>query len=296
MTHPDVTGRPGDRSVWKDCYVPGSLFAVSDLYVACVEKRRAVDAIVPDTDDDWLIVVGDVGEIFADIEAVLRLLRGRFRRVVWTPGKIELWTHPSDPVKLRGVARCKALVRLCRDLDVVTPEDEYPVWLAPDGPVVVAPLFPLYDYSFRVDGAATKEEALKRAYDADVMCADESLLHPDPYRNRESWRWARVAAKARLSAIDPGLRTVLVSHWPLVWQPIDVLSYLEFAQWCGTELTVDWRIRFRAVAVVYGHLHIPCSTAYGGVPFEQVSLGYPRERMRRSSTPAPMRVILKDTR
>ncbi|GLW33344.1 metallophosphoesterase family protein [Actinoplanes regularis] len=274
-----------------------SLFAVSDLHVAYEENRRIAEAIRPESDDDWLIVAGDVGEKFADVEAMLRLLRDRFRRVVWAPGNHELWTHPGDPVRLRGVERYDALVRMCRELGVDTPEDEYPIWPGPDGPVVVAPVFALYDYSFRVAGADTKEESLRLAYDAGVVCTDESLLHPDPYPNRESWCWARVAeTEARLAAIDPALPTVLISHWPLVRQPTDVLWYPEFAQWCGTERTADWHTRFRAVTVVYGHLHIPRSTAYDGVPFEEVSLGYPREWKRRAEAPAPVRRILGGSR
>jgi 3',5'-cyclic AMP phosphodiesterase CpdA len=277
--------------------VPGSLFAVSDLHVAYDENRQITERLAPESDDDWLIVAGDVGEKFADIESALRLLRSRFRRVVWTPGNHELWTHPHDPVGLRGVARYDALVGMCRDLDVDTPEDPYPVWPGPDGPVVVAPLFQLYDYSFRVAGTTTKEESLQKAYDAGVVCTDESLLHPDPYPDRESWCRARVAETvARLTAIDPALPTVLVSHWPLVRQPTDVLWYPEFAQWCGTERTADWHIRFRAVTAVYGHLHIPRSTTYDGVPFEEVSLGYPREWKSRSPTPAPMRRLLAGRR
>ncbi|MEU4221897.1 metallophosphoesterase [Actinoplanes sp. NPDC026623] len=277
--------------------MPSSLLAVSDLHVAYQENRLISEALAPETDGDWLIVAGDVGERFADIEATLRSLRERFATVIWAPGNHELWTHPGDPVQLRGVARYDALVRMCRDIDVVTPEDEYPVWQGPDGPVVVAPLFQLYDYSFRVPGAATKQESLERAYEAGVVCTDESLLHPDPYPNRESWCRARVAAtEARLAAIDPDLPTVLISHWPLVRQPTDVLWYPEFAQWCGTELTADWHLRFRAAAAVYGHLHIPRSTNYDGVPFEEVSLGYPREWKRRSGDPSPMRRILAGPR
>lgn len=273
--------------------MPASLFAVSDLHVAYEENRRVVDKIAPESDDDWLIVAGDVGERFSDIEAALAQLRDRFRKVIWAPGNHELWTHPRDPVQLRGVARYDALVGMCRDLGVVTPEDEYPVWSGPDGPVVVAPLFTLYDYSFRAPGTATKEESLKRAYEAGVVATDESLLHPDPYPDRDSWCRARVAAtEERLAAIDPALPTVLVSHWPLVRQPTDVLWYPEFAQWCGTELTATWHTRFRAVTAVYGHLHIPRSTVYDGVPFEEVSLGYPREWRRRSEAPAPVRRIL----
>jgi hypothetical protein len=119
------------------------------------------------------------------------------------------------------------------------------------------------------------------------------LLHPDPYPDRESWCWARLAeTRSRLDATDPALRTVLVSHWPLVRRPTDVLWYPQFAQWCGTDRTADWHVRYRAAVAVYGHLHIPRTTHYDGVRFEEVSLGYPREWQRRSSDPAPMRRIM----
>ncbi len=201
--------------------------------------------------------------------------------MVWAPGNHELWTHPNDPVTLRGVARYDALVAMCRELGVLTPEDEYAVWRGDGGPVTVAPLFLLYDYSFRAPGTTTKEESLRAAYDAGVVCTDEMLLHPDPYPDRESWCAARLeATRRRLEATDPALPTVLVSHWPLVRQPTEVLWFPEFAQWCGTDRTADWHVRHRAAVAVYGHLHIPRTTHYDGVRFEEVSLGYPREWRR----------------
>jgi hypothetical protein len=71
-----------------------------------------------------------------------------------------------------------------------------------------------------------------------------------------------------------------------------VLWYPQFAQWCGTDRTADWHLRYRAAAAVYGHPHIPRTTHYDGVRFEEVSLGYPSEWQRRSSGPAPMRRIM----
>ncbi|MFG1656992.1 metallophosphoesterase family protein [Micromonospora chersina] len=271
----------------------GALFAVSDLHVSYAENRTVVDGLRPESGDDWLIVAGDVGEVFADIERTLRQLRDRFARVVWVPGNHELWTHPTDPVTLRGQARYDALVAMCRDLGVVTPEDDYPVWHGEGGPVTVAPLFLLYDYSFRAPGTNSKEESLRAAYAAGVVCTDEMLLHPDPHPDRESWCWERVAeTERRLAAVDPALPTVLVNHWPLVRQPTDVLWYPEFAQWCGTDRTADWHLRHRAAVAVYGHLHIPRTTHYDGVRFEEVSLGYPREWGRRGGEPRPMRRVL----
>ncbi|MFC7531606.1 metallophosphoesterase family protein [Actinoplanes sp. GCM10030250] len=271
----------------------GSLFAVSDLHVAYAENRAVVDRLVPESDQDWLIVAGDVAEVFGDVERTLRQLRSRFSRVIWAPGNHELWTHAKDPVRLRGEQRYRELVRMCRDSGVLTPEDDYAVWHGTGGPVTVAPLFLLYDYTFRPPGTATKEEALRQAYEKGVVCADEMMLHPDPYPDRESWCRARVSeTERRLAATDPALRTVLINHWPLVRRPTDVLWFPEFAQWCGTVHTADWHRRFRAEVVVYGHLHIPRTTHYDGVRFEEVSLGYPREWVRRGSAPAPLRRVL----
>ncbi|MBG0566332.1 metallophosphoesterase family protein [Actinoplanes aureus] len=275
----------------------GSLFAISDLHVSYADNRALLDRLEPESDDDWLLVAGDVADLFEDVERTLRLLRSRFGTVVWAPGNHELWSHPHDPVQLRGEPRYRALVRMCRDNGVVTPEDPYPVWTGAGGPVVVVPLFLLYDYSFRAPGTHTKEESLRKAYDAGVVCTDEVLLHPDPYPDRESWCWDRVAlTERRLAAIDPARPTLLLSHWPLVRQPTDVLWHPEFAQWCGTERTADWHVRFRAVAAVYGHLHIPRTTRYDGVHFQEVSLGYPREWRRRAQPPRLLHRILGEKR
>jgi 3',5'-cyclic AMP phosphodiesterase CpdA len=270
----------------------GKLLAVSDLHVAYAENRDITESLRPESDDDWLIVAGDVAEFYQDVEWALTLLAGRFAKVVWTPGNHELWTHPQDPVDLRGEKRYLRLVELCRDLGVSTPEDPYPVWRGEDGPVTVAPLFALYDYTFRAPGAATTEESLRIAHNAGIVCTDEYVLHPDPHPSREAWCRARVAfTEERLSGAAQDTPTVLANHWPLVRQPTAVLRHPEFAQWCGTELTADWHTRFRATAVVYGHLHIPRTTWYNGVRFEEVSIGYPREWKPRPARPRLRQIL-----
>jgi hypothetical protein len=166
------------------------------------------------------------------------------------------------------------------------------VWEGPDGPVVIAPLFLLYDYTFRPAGTRTKQEALALAYESGVVCTDELLLHPDPYLSRDSWCAARVAAtERRLAELDPALPVVLVNHHPLVREPTRVLRYPEFALWCGTERTADWHRRFNVVAVVYGHLHIRRTTWHDGVPFMEVSVGYPREWAARRRSPGLCQVL-----
>jgi 3',5'-cyclic AMP phosphodiesterase CpdA len=245
---------------------PARLLAVSDLHVAYPQNREIVRNLRPPSAADWLLLAGDTGEFMADIEWALGTLSERFGRVIWVPGNHDLWTHPRDPVRLRGEQRYQRLVEVCRNLGVLTPEDPFCVWPGPGGPAVIAPLFLLYDYSFRPAGARTKADGLAQAYATGVVCTDEELLHPE-------------------------LPTVLVSHWPLVREPTRVLRYPPFAQWCGTTRTADWHLRYRARAVVYGHLHIPRATEYDGVPFLEVSLGYPREWQRRDKVTIPRQVL-----
>uniref|UniRef100_A0AAU3GPL1 Metallophosphoesterase n=1 Tax=Streptomyces sp. NBC_01401 TaxID=2903854 RepID=A0AAU3GPL1_9ACTN len=271
----------------------GRLLAVSDLHVGIADNRPVADRLHPSSDEDWLIVAGDVAEKAEEVERALEVLVDRFAHVVWTPGNHELWTVDKDPVRLRGHARYEHLVQVCRELGVTTPEDPYPLWQGPEGPVAVAPVFLLYDYSFRAPGTSTKEESLARAHEAGVVCTDEYLLHPDPYETRDDWCRARVAlTEQRLAAHDPDVPLVIAGHWPLVREPTSVMWYPEFAQWCGTELTADWHRRFNVAAVVYGHLHIPRTTWYDGVRFEEVSIGYPREWRKRGHPRGLLRQIL----
>lgn len=265
-----------------------SIFAISDLHVTHPENRVLLDRIVPESAKDWLLVCGDVSEDIEDVWWALDLLRSRFAKVVWVPGNHELWTDPGDNGSLRGEWRYLQLVAICRSLGVISPEDPYPMWDGPGGPTTVVPLFLLYDYTFGVNVAPTKEQALARAHDAGIVCSDEFLLHPDPYASREAWCHARVStAESRLAMREASIPTILLSHFPLVDAPTRALLHPEFAQWCGTALTADWHRRFDAAVVVYGHLHIPRTTWQNGVRFEEVSLGYPREWQHRK----PLRLL-----
>jgi len=252
------------------------LYALSDLHVGFEANRRALDSLAQH-EDDWLVLAGDLGETLEHVETVLRATVSRFARVLFVPGNHELWTLPDERPALRGVAKYDALVALCREHGVLTPEDPYPVWPG-DGPrCVIAPLFLLYDYSFRPDSVPA-EHAIEWAEESGVMCADEALLHPDPFPTRQAWCAARCEmTEARLSALDPSLRTVLVNHFPLRYELAHLPAIPRFALWCGTRLTEDWHTRFRAVAVISGHLHIRSTRHRNGVRFEEVSVGYPRQ-------------------
>lgn len=263
------------------------LLAVSDLHIRYPENRAIVEEL-SGAAGDWLIVAGDVADHVEDVVWALGLLRSRFAEVIWVPGNHELWTPGTDPGALRGEYRYRHLIEVCRELDVHTPEDPFPVWTGDGGPATVAPLFVLYDYSFLPEGTCTSAEGLAAAHRAGVVCTDEHLLHPDPYPDRATWCAARVTeSERRLAACDPSIPTVLVNHWPLTRLPTRVLRYPEFALWCGTERTAGWHVRFRATAVVYGHLHIPRVIWEDGVRFVEVSLGYPRE-WRTKGVPDPL--------
>ncbi len=266
------------------------LLCISDLHVASPRNRAFVERIEP-RPDDWLVLAGDVGETVAHLEWALGLLVPRFRQVVWVPGNHELWTLPNDPLPLRGEWRYRHMVEVCRRLGVLTPEDPYPVVeLDGGGEVVVAPLFLLYDYSFHADGIDA-EEALAGAWRANVVCSDEFLLHPDPHPSRAAWCRQRVElTAARLAAVPAHHRTVLVSHFALRHDVVQLPAMPEFALWCGTRLTEDWHCRFRAEAVVMGHLHMPGVRWRDGVPFEEVSLGYAQQWERRGRPEVPREV------
>jgi len=269
------------------------VLAVSDLHVGHPGNREVVDLIQPTSPQDWLIVAGDVGERIEHIRGVLAALRKRFAKVIWVPGNHELWTTATDPVTRRGEGRYQRLVAECRALGVLTPEDPYPVWEGPGGPVTLVPMFLLYDYTFLPRGARTKAEGLAVAEARGTVATDEILLAHEPYESREQWCRTRVEqTRERLDRLDPALPLVLINHFPLLREQTRMLWRSEFALWCGTELTADWHRAYNVRCVVYGHLHIRRTDHFDGVRFEEVSLGYPREWRRRGLPDPLLREIL----
>ncbi len=253
------------------------LLAISDLHVGFAQNRAALESL-PASPADWLIVAGDVGETEEHLLFVLRTLQSRFAQLVWVPGNHELWTPHTHPEELRGAYKYERLVELARGEGALTPEDPYVTWPG-DPSLLIAPLFALYDYSFR-PAHVSLEGALDWAAESNVMCADEALLHPDPYPSREAWCQARCELSERrlAAAAASGKRLVLINHWPLREDLLRLRRIPRFSLWCGTRRTADWHTRFGAVLVVYGHMHVPYTTWRDGVRFEEVSFGYPRER------------------
>jgi 3',5'-cyclic AMP phosphodiesterase CpdA len=249
------------------------LLAISDLHLGHQPNRDAL-ARMAARPGDWLIVAGDLGERPAHLQLALEHLTRRFAKVFWTPGNHDLWSTPRT--EERGEALYARQVEICRSFGVVTPEDPYVAWPA-EPTVVIVPMFLLFDYSFRpVD--VPLEGAVAWARETGVFCADERLLDPSPWPSRADWCRARCAAtEARLAALQPDTRTVLVNHWPLRYDLARPPRIPRFSIWCGTTITEDWARRFRAVAVVSGHLHLRTTLWRHGVRYDEVSLGYPRD-------------------
>ena len=250
------------------------LWAISDLHVERAVNREGLRRL-PCFGDDWLILAGDIAETGTNLRWALSELGARFGRLFWTPGNHELWSS-SDSPDGTGLDRYRRLVDICRQAGCVTPEDPYVTWDGSGCRVLVAPVFVLYDYSFRPP-ALSAAEALARATEANVVCLDEVLLKTHPFPGVEAWCRHRVAeTQERLRAVvEHGGDTVLVSHFPFCQRDVRLPQIPQFALWCGTRATEDWPRRFRARACVFGHLHVRRSTIRDGCRFEEVSLGYP---------------------
>ncbi len=270
------------------------LLAISDLHLANRSNQEALRDLPP-FPEDWLLLGGDTGETEEHLEMALDHLVPRFQKVIWVPGNHDLWTLDNDPSHLCGEAKYRRLVKICRSHGAVTPEDPYLRWPASEGcpEHVIAPLFLLYDYTFRPPEIPA-EKAVAWARKTGVLCSDEFLIHPAPHASREEWCAARLRwTRKRLDeATASGLPTILLNHFPLRYDLVYLPRIPRFSIWCGTRATEDWHLRYRATAVVYGHLHIKNTQFRDGVRFEEVSLGYPRDWNRERGIETYLRQIL----
>jgi len=265
------------------------LLAISDLHVRHKANREAVEAMAA-RPDDWLLLVGDLGDNEKDLRFVFETLGPRFKQLVWVPGNHELWTKVGS--ELRGVAHYEHLVTVCREYGVLNPEDPYPLWEGEGGPCYIAPLFLLYDYSFCPDGM-DKKEALAWAAEHRVVCTDEFYLSPSPHPTREDWCHDRLRiTEERLKQLPADVPTVLVNHFQLRLDLVRLPRVPRFCLWCGTRATEDWHIKWHAKAVVSGHLHMRSTDWRDGVRFEEVALGYPRDWKQRKGIDYYVREVL----
>ena len=267
------------------------LLAIGDLHIGHSANRRAL-VDLPAAPKDWLIVAGDVGENEVHMRLCFEALCPRYAQLIWVPGNHELYTTRRDPCQLRGEARYRWLIALCREYGVLTPEDPWPLWPGEGPPTRIAPVFVGYDYSFGPSGL-TPAQTVAWAAEAGIRPTDERLLFFDPHASREAWCRERVAhTEVRLDAVAPGERIVLINHYPLRADLVRLFRIPRFTPWCGTRLTEEWHRRYPIDVVVSGHLHMRATDWRDGVRFEEVSLGYPRHWRAEAGSGSYIRQIL----
>lgn len=250
------------------------LVAISDLHLGHPANREALGSVGRHP-DAYLLLGGDVGETVRHLELAFDVLCARFARVFWVPGNHELWADPEGPGALEGEAKYRRLVEVCRAHGVRTPEDPYEAVEIGGEVLTIAPLFLLYDYSFRPDEIPA-DRVVAWAEEEYIVCADEERLVPSPFPSRAAWCEARCReTEERLGRVPRAHRLVLLNHFPLRRDVVRLGRIPRFSPWCGTRRTEDWHRRFNVAAVVSGHLHVRATDWRDGVRFEEVSLGYP---------------------
>ena len=251
------------------------LYAISDLHLDFKINREAL-AELPAFPDDGLITGGDLCTSEDHLHDALAVLVPKFKKVFWVPGNHELWSSKNAyGATLDGERKYQALVDVCREMGVATPEDPFLTWQGRDSEYTIALLFIPYDYSFRPDNV-TRENAVAWAMESGVLCSDERLIKPEPHADMDSWCAARLEYSRRRLDEAPG-PIVAVNHFPFREDLVRVKRIPRFTIWCGTKETEQFHTKYPIEVAVSGHLHMRCTDYRDGVRFEEVSLGYPRD-------------------
>ncbi len=267
------------------------LLAISDLHLK-YEKNKELILGISDHKEDWLILAGDLGEDTSDLNFAFENLKSKFAKLIWVPGNHELWTMPDDPNGLRGDAKYQDLVSFCKKHEVLTPEDEYIKFKIGEKDYFIVPTFILYDYSFRPEHVKL-EDTIAWALEGDIVSVDERYLHPDPYASAIEWCHARIdQTEKRLAKLDADVPIILINHFPLRHDLVRLYKVPRYSPWCGTRLTEAWTKKFKIAVVVSGHLHMRATDWIDGVRYEEVSIGYPRQRNDEMTPDSFLREIL----
>jgi 3',5'-cyclic AMP phosphodiesterase CpdA len=184
---------------------PGRLWAIADLHLSYKTNREELEQLVR-RPNDGLIICGDVGERPEHLRTAFARATDCFRHVFWTPGNHELYTLPTEKeTGPRGENKYEECVSIAREFGVLTPEDDFMLWQGEGGPCLIAPIFTLYDYSFRPHHVKI-EDALDWAREENVEATDEYLLHPDPWPSRIAW------CEDRLVRTEQKLAAAVAAH------------------------------------------------------------------------------------
>jgi len=268
-----------------------SIYAISDLHLANKVNRDTLINL-PGYKKDWLVLAGDIGETQEHLEFALSVLSRKFEKILWTPGNHDLWTVPLNDRGLKGEDKYLKLVSICHKYEVITPEDEYPVYQDNDKKYCLAPIMSLYDYSFKPNSVENGKE-IEWAARSGVICADEDLLFSDPYKSISEWCNIRCAyTEKRLNEIQKDTSIIIINHYPLLQELGRIYTFPRFSIWCGTTLTEQWLEKFNIEIAIYGHLHIPSTKLINGIRHEEVSLGYPQDWDQRKTMSHLFRKII----
>ena len=233
------------------------LLAISDLHLGHRANREALDDAAGHHPDDWLIVAGDVGERPDHLR-----LRARHCSAAVRQGDLDARQPRSVvPAGRHGPhAGSGALRRARRDLPRRGVADAGGS-VSSNGPATpgtfIVPMFLLFDYTLPAAGGSASTRPSPWARESGVVSGDEQMLEPAPWPSiplvPRALRRHRSASRRAARATR---RTILVNHWPLRYDLARPPRVPRFSVWCGTTRTEDWARRFRARAVVSGHLHL----------------------------------------
>ena len=174
----------------------GNLLAVSDLHVGYEENRAIVESLRPETDDDWLLVAGDVGEPWPTSMGPRPSPDGSARscgrRATTNCGPLRTTRSRAAWPATRPWSGSAA------ELGVTTPEDPTRCGRGGRARGDRAALPPLRLQLARRPGAAPPRRR-SPAPRTGVVAPTSSLLHPDPYPPRGLVPRPRRRDRARLS-------------------------------------------------------------------------------------------------
>jgi calcineurin-like phosphoesterase family protein len=239
------------------------LFATSDLHTDYKENFRWLQEL-SDTEyrDDTLIVAGDVSDRLEIIRETLLLLRGKFRKLLFTPGNHELWVRGAD---INSVEKLRLILDLCDELDIATkPLRLENIW--------IVPLFSWYDGVFEPEMKAWADFYFCKWPKDTAPLSDYFLRLNDPH----------------LKPYDAPVITF--SHFLPRAELLPPKEYLRIS-WLGNVsvcAALDRQIRqLNSTVHVCGHTHTAFDRVIDDVRYVQNAVRYPKER-RTPSFPVKM--------
>ena len=246
------------------------LFATSDLHTDYKENFRWLGEISgSEYRDDALIVAGDISDRLELIRDTLKLLRSKFRHLLFTPGNHELWVRNAD---YDSIEKLQRVLDVCAELNVSTSPQRFDdFW--------VVPLFSWYDGVF--DPELDTERSPRQAWADFHFCKwPEEMNLPNYF----------------LGLNEPHLRTydapvITFSHFLPRADLLPPKEYLRI-KWLGSVsvcAALDTQIRkLDSLVHVCGHTHTRVDHVIDGIRYVQNAVRYPKER---SATSVPIKLI-----